>query len=374
VLPWPGLSAFLIAVAVVYAGEWAFYGALFALIGAVPDEWERLAFYRFSILLLLAMWGYWRASIINPAANTAYRQWLMTTPWSPGTPLPFGPVHLTWQDAVILALAAALVWIWPLSMLVPLAFLAPYCATLCLVNFRTGQDESLLAVVFATALLPLGIVQFVAWPWMLPLLAAIIVAASLWGWRRALRLYPWEGLPRFGAMALNRERPNSVGSRRFDELWPLVNPAGLDQLKPAITWKETVLLSTALAWAAGIAVFTVQVAEQAVIGPSDPACESAIEAANCIVLLFAWLAAIFRVMTYVVRCAAPISLSGRWATGRLLIPGYDQIFLAPLLTLAVGYVGLPGLTAIGLPLSVATSLAVLALALVTLGMGPTLAE
>src|SRR5436190_19696300 len=43
----------------------------------------------------------------HPACYPGYAGWLKQTPWTPDRPLPLGPVHPVWQDAVILALIGA---------------------------------------------------------------------------------------------------------------------------------------------------------------------------------------------------------------------------------------------------------------------------
>ena len=50
----------------------------------------------------------WR---FHPACNQAYAAWLKSTPWTANKPLPLGPVHWVWQDAVVLGtLTAIAIW------------------------------------------------------------------------------------------------------------------------------------------------------------------------------------------------------------------------------------------------------------------------
>lgn len=79
--------------------------------------------------------------------------------------------------------------------------------------------------------------------------------------------------------------------------------------------------------------------------PSDwPAKEFALA-----MILVLGLEALFRLFIYCVPYRPPINLLGRLATGRLIIPGYDKVFVSPL----AAAVGVPllawQLTGLGLP-------------------------
>ena len=49
------------------------------------------------------IYGIYRVVKFHPDTNQRYRDWLATTPWTYGKPLPLGPLRLVWEDAVIIA-------------------------------------------------------------------------------------------------------------------------------------------------------------------------------------------------------------------------------------------------------------------------------
>jgi hypothetical protein len=77
-----------------------------------------------------------------------------------------------------------------------------------------------------------------------------------------------------------------------------------------------------------------------------------------------------RLMAYMIEYWPPISLWGRIATGRWIIPGYDRILAAPLCTLAVGLASAAGLYAAGVPGEIAYPISTALVLLVALNMGP----
>jgi hypothetical protein len=81
-----------------------------------------------------------------------------------------------------------------------------------------------------------------------------------------------------------------------------------------------------------------------------------------------------RLLVYLDGSAAPISLLGRLATGRLVIRGYDSVFAAPLLALWAG-VGVPiVLLSFGVGPMEAGSAALALSVLLALKVGPNLRE
>jgi hypothetical protein len=79
-----------------------------------------------------------------------------------------------------------------------------------------------------------------------------------------------------------------------------------------------------------------------------------------------------RLSIYCGSCRPPISLAGRLATRRFVIPGYDQIFVAPLLVLLIGIAGPLILWHCEANDSLTAGITMFAMVAVTLGMGPTL--
>jgi hypothetical protein len=89
-----------------------------------------------------------------------------------------------------------------------------------------------------------------------------------------------------------------------------------------------------------------------------------------VIVAFGGLSALIRLLTYQRSVAGPITLFGRIATGRLIIPRYDQVFMGPLAILIVTalIVALP----VGTPLNVVWGVGVFAILLVATGMPPSL--
>src|SRR5438128_1226149 len=106
------------AMALVLAAYWGpplfLFAGLMVLYGLYPlgfnarPQVPELPQWRSAVLCgAAAIYGLWRASM-HPAADTAYRAWLATTPWTRGLPLPRGPIQLVMQDIVFLGVLAAM--------------------------------------------------------------------------------------------------------------------------------------------------------------------------------------------------------------------------------------------------------------------------
>ena len=81
---------------------------------------------------------------------------------------------------------------------------------------------------------------------------------------------------------------------------------------------------------------------------------------------------ISRLAIYVDGYYSPISLWGRIWTGRWIIPGYDRVFIAPLVIIAVGPLSVYCLQAVGLPLDVAATVGIGTMTLAALILPPRL--
>jgi hypothetical protein len=200
-------------------------------------------------------YGSLRAAYFHPLRREAYLRWLRTTPWAPPRPLPLGPATLCGQDAVWLAVFAALVGPsgFPLAILGPVvlglaayAFVSvrtlraagPYWAAyasmfasvaLVFVAFRGG---TLAFLRYLQELAELESVRSVAVTLMLhgamaAALFVVIVVVTQIGLRQQLRRVPWdaEALPptvrrqRGATLAQHWQKVHRLG-------WPLceLNP------------------------------------------------------------------------------------------------------------------------------------------------------
>ena len=91
-------------------------------------------------------------------------------------------------------------------------------------------------------------------------------------------------------------------------------------------------------------------------------------------VLFFWLVffSAGRVAIYCDGCLPPLSLMGRLVHLRPIIPGYDKVFAAPLLALAVGVASWYAATWTGAELIVVLAAAIMLNWWILLGMGPSL--
>ncbi|MDB5289559.1 MAG: hypothetical protein JWL69_800 [Phycisphaerales bacterium] len=252
------------------------------------------------LLVFCAIAGIWRINAHHPASNAGYKWWLATTPWTAKMPLPFGSIIVTWQDGLLLliAMGSAVAHSVPSPAHVLCAFGVAYSvvATFSLLRTRQPNDAYILATGLA-AMVP-------TWsrPWLAAGVAVALCAFACFALRRSLMAFPWEtGKPlTFGecpAIPMDRLGPLPVGQR--------------------LSWREAMMLASlcgvwayviARAYGMGNAPTPVLVARLGVAGV-------------CVGFI--------RMLVYICLYVPPISFVGRLATGRLVIPGYDKIFLAP---------------------------------------------
>ena len=79
-----------------------------------------------------------------------------------------------------------------------------------------------------------------------------------------------------------------------------------------------------------------------------------------------------RALAYLTGTWPPISLAGRLATGRLIIPGYDRIFVAPLAMLIFGFAGPITLYMIHAPEVLIPAVSVWGVVMLGMSIGPSL--
>jgi hypothetical protein len=303
----------------------------------------------FMVLYIAALvYGLYRALAFHPMVNSRYRAWLATTPWTPHKPLPVGPIHLVWQDVLLVGLAAAAVgWTGGTkALIVPLTFLVGYLLPLAVDLAATGEGLLAYAVGFG-----LGLVVR-----LLPDLPPSLVAAAATyllayvGLRRSLRNFPWEG------SATQPAWEKQLGGNPLG--WPFarLGPKFLDAW--SIRLRTAALTSLLVGW-----WFHAVAALQ-----QDPGDRWGFLFTG--VSLAATAVPGFRLLVYLPGYAPPINLLGRLATGRWLIPGYDQVFVAPLLALWVGVSLPPFLLLAGVNELVAMPLGLTVVLFLVLAVGP----
>ena len=293
------------------------------------------------ILLIGCVVYAFRRSIHHPVLNTPYLEWLKTTPWQPGVPLPLGAVELRWRDAAVFAAAMALGLLHahlPASSIV-LAFAWPFAiiAVCTLISAQRPRESYLVALGLAVVL------RLAHDPVPAAALILLLCAVAEYGLRRSLYAFPWD-------------RKSKIP--QVDAAWPMAAPVE-GKLEPRVSSRQAVLAAILVgAWVWSIA---------AVIGVRN-----GIEHVLPFAATFILCGALIRFGIYCSRYHPPLSVLGRVFTGRLLLPRYDYVLLAPATAAAAGFLLLIFLcergasSAVSLGASVATTL------LILLGAGPSL--
>ena len=311
------------------------------------------------LVILASLYGIIRASWPHPLSAKSYGTWLAQAPWQSDQPLPFGPIHLTWQDALTLGVMMALSLLPPMQQFrpwyVPMVFLAAYCARLAVLHLSIG-------LYWAAA----GFVAAAGWAALVgnrPVAQVAVVAAmygiSLWGVRASLRDFPYTEERRAELGLLPHKLPE-----RFRVWWPLAPESDADlRGRPE---SDAYILHTALAWPLLVAAVVgwVMLCVVHLLRDEPDVAVGLLYIHRFVVVVFA----LIRLGTYVAYHWPPISLAGRVAMRRFVIPGYDVVLVAPAAAIVAGYVLPIVLTGTGLsPLIViplATTLSIwLALAL-----------
>ena len=192
------------------------------------------------------------------------------------------------------------------------------------------------------------------------ILAGIVVVEWL-GLRQSLRAFPWPHLVR----AASTRPPTSPGTAYDIQIPGTILPAThvgwpFQWLSPkperrAISTKTSLSVSVLVGWWTYCLI----------VGIGEPLDSKA----GTFVALFL---AFFRIIVYCEGVVTPLNLPGRLASGRLTIPGFDQIFVTPATVIALGLLGGPIVRHSGAWAPAATALVMALLFFTTLSGGPTL--
>ena len=109
---------------------------------------------RDAVLVFAAgLFGVYRVFRFHPVFCGDYHDWLRLSPWNLRKPLPLGPVHLTPQDGLLLALLTILQLDAPALPLatLPLTFFTAYLAGLLLAHLYTGPNWVTYVLAFGLA-------------------------------------------------------------------------------------------------------------------------------------------------------------------------------------------------------------------------------
>ncbi len=283
-------------------------------------------------LLILATigLGVYRAMVCHPYFRMGYLGWLRSTPWTVKKPLPLGPAELIPTDGLAVGGLALLGTHLPqfTSFYVINKFLFIHMIVIALTFWRTQ-----VAVFGYCALFFLGFVpQFWQRPWVAFLLLATIYVFVHEGLWRTFKRFPW---PTPGALVdisllmmgeVTHDPSVTLSDPNYRMIVPLCgwpfNRLHRDIRRARGVNRLDALLGSMLsAWWLWSVLSKID----------DP-----LDRRGCFLLaLFSaiFIAPGFRLATYRWGCRPPISLWGRIATFRWVIPGYDQVFVGPICSL-----------------------------------------
>ncbi len=285
----------------------------------------------FALIPIAALYGFYRVVAFHPVANRHYGRWLAQTPWKYPQPLPLGPLKLVWQDAAFISILLAFSLLPPYGNLIVLVapivvFLIVYCAILAYWHWLFEARWSSIAFV---ALMVVSL-QFLVHPF-----AWLVVAFASYG------------IVRLGIEASLRDFPYSEARREALHLVPFER-----QPAPEIPWP--IMPADDEHWWIGLTPLQAALIGLLVGGIFYGVAIHFREEPGFVrgVLTFHGLFAIIcvgvRLGIYLGRCRPPISLLGRVATRRLIIPGYDIVFVGPLVAVLAAVAVPPILMWIGI--------------------------
>ena len=302
--------------------------------------------------LAALLFGLWRVYAFHPLANPDYSQWLKQMPWTPGRPLPMGSVLPGAIDTIVVAL---LCWmagtVWPASPIAPLlTYLVALTLAACIVAGFTRQRRVLYVILFGV-----GVAVRLAFnPFFSLVVLAILLPLEVLILRRSLEPGRW---PKHGftiGVLSDQRRLRSV------ELgWPfaVLGPWAHSRY---VVWPHTLILALLPGWFLWAAL-------------SHPTLNA--EQERGVVEIFSGVLVLLiipRAFVWVIGHRAPISLFGRLATGRWIIPGYDRVFLACLLAVLAVMGGEIVLYRFAVPIAIGQRVVVSAWVYLLLAVGPSL--
>ena len=293
-----------------------------------------------------AIYGFSRFQPRHPILHPSYLNWLQTTTWHHRLPLPLGSISLDWKSCVVIGIFAALakydLGINPLTVLVVFGIFYLGLATIALIATESIESIGLLVGFGGVVLIypdPVG---------MIAILIAMYCIFYI-GLLHSLRRFPW-----------NADDPATKSIKRLDR--NLGRPFRMliaGRSMPEVKFKDALAAALVVGWW----VFCAET--QAMHNDRSPMDQTFYSMVVTGIGL-----AIARLMLYCIEFQPPISFFGRIFTGRLIIPGYDYVFLGPIAAALTPPFVDRFAEAMHAPPTIATALAVACGLLVALAAGP----
>ncbi|MCA9027409.1 MAG: hypothetical protein KDA86_19520 [Planctomycetaceae bacterium] len=314
-------------------------------------------------IITAVVYGYLRFILNNPLLDREYRRWLQTTPWRWPLPLPLGPMHLVWQDAVLIGLLTLQIfwhtqrWDWALA--IPAVMLSVRAAWmgLYLLIGRSSWIAHLISFGIASAI-AVHHVPVVS----LTILAAVAVLSEV-GVRVILKEFPlWhvstgELLASIRTTIAELPPTTEAESTPRRQRWSVLRSGWFSRRTALLTSLHVGYWLFALGTLA-----------------DKPADLEARKMAAFWLCLVAGGIACVRLLFYVNGRLPPLTFAGRWAQRRWIIPGYDQIFVGPFMTLFVAGLGTIVIQSFDIRLGILLPLTAGLTCLTVLAIGPDIDE
>jgi hypothetical protein len=334
-----------------------------------------------AVILLLAcvQHGIVRVTSYHPAWNEEYRKWLIRTPWTNEKPLPLGPVELVWEDGVAIGSIIMLSRVLPEPRAAQLlcAFLLSNLAALVVTFWLTRTRAIGYAASFGLGLA----VWYWQQPWICLGVATPVYVLAYEGLRRGLDRLPRDssryrpGIPGI-IIAAEADSEKSKSNASLDRFMN-GDPTTLGLTGAPCGWpydrlmREVLRDRTISHWDATIGCalggWWVHVGASFI-----PDRQNRLGVLLIGLMITTTICHLLRLGIYIQGYQSPLSLWGRIATTRWIIPGYDQVYIAPLATLFVG-AATAGLSVVcGLPPDVGITAGLATTALVALIAPPRL--
>jgi len=311
------------------------------------------------VLLGCAAYGLYRVLAFHPAFRPTYKQWLQASPWTARLPLPLGPIHLAWQDGIVLLAAEILLWKTPTipATYPALVMLVPYLIVLACLLLITGLPRTGCCI-----LLGLGaLVHLAEHPgWALVMTVGIYLVAYV-ALRRSLQLFPWDQAKLSDSVDKIQQALTKPNQSNTTLLWPFNRLQPFDP-QPLVTLETAAWISLVAGWYAHIFL---------TLALDAPASEHDIFVTILFTLGMIVVPGI-RVLVYCIGYRSPISILGRIFTLRWIIPGYDRVFVAPICAAMAGIIVQLVLGRLGAADHIALPIATGVTLMLTLTLGPTL--